>query len=109
MKKAEILRGVKDAEEKVERLKKDAILAKEKIIKDSKRRTLVILEDAKIEAQKDYQKRIDEIKREMTETKKKIINEGEKRAEELKATAGKNRGPAIEMLIKRFEDEVKDV
>jgi len=109
MKKAEILRGVKDAEEKVERLKKDAIMEKEKIVKDSKRRALVILEDAKIEAQIIYQKHIDEINKEMIETKKMIINEGEKRAEELKATAGKNRGPAIEILIKRFEDEVKDV
>ena len=47
MKKVEILRGVKDAEEKVERLKKDAIMEKEKIIKNSKRRALMILEEAK--------------------------------------------------------------
>jgi ATP synthase H subunit len=106
IRKLDALLEVKKAEESVEKLKQDAMQEKERIIKESRREALKIIDDAKAEAQTIQKTKMDVVQREIEELKKRIIGEGELRAKDLEAKAGANLDNAVDMIVKKFEGEV---
>ncbi len=109
IKKVDALLEVKKTELEVVKLREDALRKKEEIIRDSKRDALRILDDAKAKSQAIYRGYIENAQSEIDETKKRIIGEGVQRAKELKAKADANRDNAVNLLVKKFENEVGNV
>lgn len=107
MDKVEILVKIKDTEKQVEQSKKKALEDKENTIKASKKAALKILDQAKADAQNDYDTRIRKTESEITDIRKRLLSEGEKKAKEFRTKANLNSGLAVELLVRRFEDEVK--
>jgi V/A-type H+-transporting ATPase subunit G/H len=103
-----VLLEVKQTEEKVEKLKANALQEKERIIKNSKRETLKILEDAKVMAQDVYRFKIDAINKEIEQIRTEIIGSGKKKADELKGKARQNIEKAVDLLVTKFENEVSN-
>jgi V/A-type H+-transporting ATPase subunit G/H len=101
-----VLLEVKQTEEKVEKLKADALREKERIIKESKRETLKILEDAKGMAQDVYRFKIDAVNKEIEQIRTEIIGQGRKKADELNGKARQNMERAVDLLVTKFENEV---
>jgi len=108
IRKVDALLEVKKAEEKVEKFREEALKIKEKLIKDSKRNALRILDEAKAKAQRIHKGKIEEVQKEIEAIKKRIIGEGQQRAKELKTKADANHENAVNLLIKKFEGEVSD-
>lgn len=106
MEKAAILTRIKETERKVEQSKMKALEQKEKIIKDSKREVLKIKDEATLEAQKSYDHRENQMKAEVESVRKELLEEGEKRAREFKQKAELNSSLAVDLLVKKFEQEV---
>lgn len=106
IKKIDVLLDVKKAEKQVEQLKESARNESTRIVKDSRRDSLQILDRAKDEAQRQYKVKIDAAEREMEEIKKQIIGEGDKRANSLKSKAQINLEQAVALIVSKFEDEV---
>jgi V/A-type H+-transporting ATPase subunit G/H len=106
MKKVDVLLEVKETEEKVEKLKEDALREKERIVKDSKRESIKVLDEAKTKAQNIYKAKIDTVNKEIEHIRKRIIGEGEERASELKTKAKENLNKAVDLLVTKFENEV---
>jgi V/A-type H+-transporting ATPase subunit G/H len=101
-----VLLEVKQTEEKVEKLKGDALREKERIIKDSKRETLKILDDAKVMAQDVHRFKIDAVNKEIEQIRTEIIGQGKKKADEMKDKAKRNMERAVDLLVTKFENEV---
>lgn len=106
MNKTDILVKIKETEKKVEQSKKKALEEKEKAIKDSKIVTMKVLDEAKAEAQRSHDAKISQTESEIENIRKRLLSEGEKKAKEFKAKANLNSGLAVDLLIKRFEEEV---
>jgi len=101
-----VLLDVKKAEQQVEQLKANARNESTRIVKDSRRDSLQIMDRAKAEAQRQYKAKIDAAEREVEDIKKRIIGEGDKRASALKSKAETNMEQAVALIVKKFEDEV---
>ena len=108
MKKTDILVKIKETEKKVELMKKKAVEEKEKIIRDSKKAALKVLDEAKAEAQNNYEAKVRQTDAEIEEIRNRLLDEGNKKAKEFKAKANLNSSLAVDLVTKKFEEEVSN-
>jgi vacuolar-type H+-ATPase subunit H len=107
MEKTAILTKIKETEKKVGQSKKKALEQKDTIIKDSKKEALKILDQARAEAQSSYDEKVRQMRVEIETIRKRLLDEGEKKARTFKSRAELNSSLAVDMLIRKFEEEVR--
>jgi vacuolar-type H+-ATPase subunit H len=107
MEKTAILTKIKETEKKVGQSKKKALEQKDTIIKDSKKEALKILDQARAEAQSSYDEKVRQMRVEIETIRKRLLDEGEKKARNFKSRAELNSSLAVDMLIRKFEEEVR--
>ena len=108
MNKTDILVKIKETEKKVEVMKNKAVEEKEKIIKDSKKAALKVLDEAKAEAQRNYDAKVKQTEAEIEGIRNRLLEEGNKKAKEFKTKANLNSSLAVDLITKKFEEEVSN-
>lgn len=103
------LDNIKSIEEETMRMREGALREKERIIKEAKRDSLEISERSKKEANETYRRILAESEGEVELEKKSILDRGELEASKYREKAEKNIGRAVEHVISKFEEELKNV
>jgi vacuolar-type H+-ATPase subunit H len=101
--KAEILQQIKDAEEKVRAVTKEAEERRKQLQAEGKRRAIEKVDAADAALRKDIDSRISEAKSRIERRKKALLDEGAKKADALAASARQRMGKAKEFVLTEFE------
>jgi len=101
--KAEILQQIKDAEEKVRALTKEAEDRRKQLQAEGKRRALEKIEAADAELRKGIDSKMSEARSHIERRKKAMLDEGARKAEALTANARQRMSKAKEFVLTEFE------
>lgn len=103
MGKAEILQQIKDAEEKVRAVTKEAEERRRQLQAEGKRRAIEKVDAADAALRKDIDSRVSEAKSRIERRKKAMLDEGAKKADALAVSARQRMGKAKEFVLTEFE------
>ena len=103
MGKAEILQQIKDAEEKVRSVTKEAEEKRKQLQAEGKRRAIERIDAADAVLRKDIDAKISEAKSRIERRKKAVLDEGARKAESLATSARQRMGKAKEFVLTEFE------
>ena len=103
MGKAEILQQIKDAEEKVRVVTKEAEERRKQLQAEGKRKAIERIDAADAALRKDLDSKISDAKSRIERRKKAVLDEGTKKAESLAANARLRMGKAKEFVLSEFE------
>ncbi|OGS55425.1 MAG: hypothetical protein A3K60_05315 [Euryarchaeota archaeon RBG_19FT_COMBO_56_21] len=103
MGKADILRQIKDAEEKVRSLTKEAEEKRRQLQAEGKRAAILRTDGAEATLRKQLDARMAEAQSRIDQKKRTVLAEGEKKAAALAATAQNRMGTAKEFVLSEFE------
>ncbi len=106
MGKADILRQIKDAEEKVRIMTKEAEERRRQLQAEGKRAAILKTDDAEATLRKQLDARMADAQLRIDQRKRTVLAEGEKKAAALTATAQKRMGSAKEFVLSVFERTV---
>jgi V/A-type H+-transporting ATPase subunit G/H len=106
MGKAEILKEIKSAEERVRAMVAEAEEARKQLQAEGKRRALAEIEAAEAAVRKQLDERMAKAKAEVEVRKKAVLDEGGRRAEALSVNARQNLGKAKAFVLSEFERAV---
>ena len=106
MGKTEILQQIKDAEEKVRVVTKEAEARRKQLQAEGKRRAIERIDAADAALRKEIDSRVSEARSRIERRKKTVLDEGAKKAEALTANARQRTGRAKEFVLTEFERAV---
>jgi len=101
--KAEILQQIKDAEERVRVLTKEAAERRKQLQAEGKRKAIEQIDAADAALRKDAEQKVSEARSRIERRKKALLDEGSRKAEALMATARQRTGKAKEFVLTEFE------
>lgn len=106
MGKADILRQIREAEEKVRSMTKEAEEKRRQLQAEGKRSAILRTDSAEAALRKLLDARMAEAQSRIDQRKRTVLAEGEKKAAALAATAQKRMGSAKEFVLSEFERTV---
>ncbi len=106
LEKAAILQQIKDAEENVRAVTKNAEEKRKQLQAEGKRRAIEKIESADAALRRELDSRVAEARSRVDRKKKAILEEGAKNAEELKSNARQKMSKAEEFVLSEFERAV---
>jgi len=104
--KTEILQQIKDAEEKVRVVTKEAEERRKQLQAEGKRRAIERIDAADAALRKELDSRVSEARSRIERRKKAVLDEGAKKAEVLTTNARQRMGKAKEFVLTEFERAV---
>jgi vacuolar-type H+-ATPase subunit H len=106
MGRVETLQQVKEAEAKVQEMKREAEAERDKILKDARRTELNLQDQLRKEGEEGYNKVVAEAKQAAAIEREAILDQGRREAKGVKAEGTKNFEKAVAKLVERFEGAV---
>ena len=106
MGKADILRQIKEAEEKVRIMTKEAEERRRQLQAEGKRAAILRTDGAEAALRKQLDARMADAQTRIDQNRRKVLAEGERRAAELTASAQKRMTDAKEFVLSEFERTV---
>jgi vacuolar-type H+-ATPase subunit H len=106
MGKAEILHQIKEAEEKVRAMTKEAEEKRKQLQAEGKRRALGKIDAAEAAQRKQSEARIAEAQGRIAQRRKALVDDGARKAESLAADARRNSAKVKEFVLTEFERAV---
>lgn len=106
MDKLETLQRIKEAEARIREMITGAERERDSILREAKREALLLQEELARRAEEGYQAVLADLERQSREERERILSEGRARAEDLRSRGMGNLGKAVDLLLKRFEEEV---
>lgn len=106
LEKAAILQQIKNAEENVRAVTKDAEERRKQLQAEGKRRAIAKFESADAALRKELDSRVAEARSRVDRKKKTLLEEGAKNAEALKSNARQKMSKAEEFVLSEFERAV---
>lgn len=103
MGKADILRQIKEAEEKVRIMTKDAEVKRKQLQADGKRAAILKSDNAEAALRAQLDAKMADARSRIDQRKRTVLAEGERKAAVLAATAQKRMGSAKEYVLSEFE------
>jgi len=97
---------VKEAESKVQEMKREAEAERDKILKEARRAELNLQDQLRKEGEEGYNKVVAEAKQAAAIEREAILDQGRREAKEIKAEGTKNFDKAVAKLVERFEGAV---
>lgn len=107
MDKVETLQRIKEAEARIAEMVANAEREKDSILREAKREALLLQEELARRAEEGYQTVLADLEKQSREERERILLEGKARAEELRSRGMSNLGKAVDLLLRRFEEEVR--
>ena len=106
MGRVETLQRVKEAEAKVQEMKRQAEAERDRILKDARRAELELQDNLRNEGEEGYNKVVAEAKQAAAIEREAVLDQGRREAKDVKDEGTKNFEKAVAKLVEKFQGAV---